>query len=204
MLTPDKVINIALSQDGYCEKSKTAVSKDKNILYKFTEGAGSDNYTKYGKEMHDIYPTIMDYPAAWCDCFVDWCFYQAYGIANAKSLLGGDFNDYTVASAQLYKKKNAYYSSPKVGDQIFFNRGKDGDICHTGLIYKVDDKYVYTVEGNTSGGSTVVANGGMVCKKKYLLTYSRIDGYGRPKYDGAKDGWTTVSGKKYYYRMIRN
>ena len=33
---------------------------------------------------------------------------------------------------------------------------------------------IYTVEGNTSGGSTLVANGGCVAKKSYQSNYSRI------------------------------
>ena len=113
------VINIALAEEGYLEKAS-----DKNLDSK-TVNAGSNNYTKYGKEMHQLYPSVTDFPAAWCDCFVDWCFMKAYGVSNAKGLLGGDFNDYTVASAKLYKDKNAYhYSDPKIGDQIFFNNGK--------------------------------------------------------------------------------
>lgn len=123
----------------------------------------------------------MDHPAPWCDAFVDWCFQEAYGISNAKSLLGGNFNDYTVASAQLYKNKGAWYSTPEVGDQIFFKNSSR--ICHTGLVYKVTNSRVYTIEGNTSGASGVIANGGGVCKKSYALNYDRIAGYGRPKYD---------------------
>ena len=174
--TVDKVLKIAEAEVGYLEKKSNA------NLYDKTANAGMANYTKYGKEMHDLYPSIMDFPAAWCDCFVDWCFYKAYGISTAKSLLGGDFNDYTVASAQQYKNKNAWFTSnPKVGDQIFFKNSTR--ICHTGLVYAVDSTYVYTIEGNTSGGSTVVANGGGVFKKKYKLNYNKIAGYGRPKYD---------------------
>lgn len=174
--TVDKVITIALAEVGYLEK------KSNSNLYDKTANAGSNNYTKYGKEMHDIYPSVMDYPAYWCDAFVDWCFYKAYGVSTAKSLIGGNFNDYTVSSAQMYKNKKAWYTSnPKIGDQIFFKNSKR--ICHTGIVYDVDSKYVYTVEGNTSSGSGVVANGGCVAKKKYLLTSSSIAGYGRPKYD---------------------
>ena len=184
--TADKVIAIALAEVGYLEK------KSNSNLYDKTANAGSNNYTKYGKEMHDIYPSVMDYPAYWCDAFVDWCFYKAYGVATAKSLVGGNFNDYTVTSAQMYKNKKAWYTSnPKVGDQIFFKNSKR--ICHTGLVYKVDSKYVYTVEGNTSSGSGVVANGGCVAKKKYLLTNSSIAGYGRPKYDVTTDTPNTQS-----------
>ena len=178
------VINIALSEDGYLEKSSAAYKKNKNIIYEKTKGAGSDNYTKYGKEMHDLYPTVMDFPAYWCDCFVDWCFYKAYGVSSAKALLGGNFDDYTVNSKALYVAKGAYIKRgegiPKKGDQIFFNNGTR--VCHTGIVYDVDKTYVYTVEGNTSVGSTVVANGGGVSKKKYALNYNKIDGYGRPPY----------------------
>lgn len=174
--TVDKVLAIALAEVGYLEKKSDSQLESK------TANAGTNNYTKYGKEMHQLYPSVMDYPASWCDSFIDWCFYKAYGVTNAKGLLGGDFNDYTVASAQLYKNKGAWYTSnPKVGDQIFFKNSTR--IHHTGLVYAVDSKYVYTIEGNTSGGSTVIANGGAVCKKKYLLTNSKIAGYGRPKYD---------------------
>ena len=56
-------------------------------------------------------------------------------------------------------------------------------------MYDVDRNYVYTVEGNTSSTSGVVANGGGVFCKKYSLSYSRIYGYGRPKYD--TDGSST-------------
>lgn len=178
MNTPDKVIGIAETEVGYLEK------KDDNLeyLYDKTANAGNKNYTKYGYEMHQIYPSVMDYPAYWCACFVDWCFQKAYGIATAKSLLNREFEDYTVAAAQQYKNHSAYYkNNPKVGDQIFFNNGTR--ICHTGLVYKVDASRVYTIEGNTSGASGVVANGGGVAKKSYLLSYARIDGYGRPRYD---------------------
>lgn len=177
--TVDKVLNIAEAEVGYLEKKTNADLDSK------TKNAGYNNYTKYGRDMHKLYPSVMDFPAAWCDCFLDWCFYKAYGTANAKKLLCGDFNDYTVISAQLYKNKKAWYKSPKVGDQIFFNNSKGG-ICHTGLVYKVDTLYVYTIEGNTSSTAGVVANGGCVAKKKYAKTYSRIAGYGRPQYEENK------------------
>ena len=80
---------------------------------------------------------------------------------------------------------------------------------NTGLVYKVDDTYVYTIEGNTSGASGVIANGGGVCQKKYKLNYSSIAGYGRPKYDvetkytigwnkDDKGFWYSPDGNTYY------
>ena len=215
MIYTKKVIDIALDEVGYLEKAS-----NKDLDFK-KANVGYNNYTKYGRDMHKLYPSIMDFPAAWCDCFVDWCFYKAYGVANAKALLGGDFNDYTIASSQLYKNKNAWYSSPKVGDQIFF-KDSSGKICHTGLVYKVDDKRVYTVEGNTSSTEGVVANGGGVFKRSYSLSYNKIAGYGRPKYDAyceegwvkddkgwwyryadgsyPKSCWKTIKGKDYYFK----
>lgn len=191
--TVDKVIKIATAEIGYLEKSKAAYQKNSKILDEMTKGAGYDNYTKYGRDMHKIYPSVMDFPAPWCDCFVDWCFYKAYGVATAKSLLAGNFDDYTVASAQMYMNKKAYYKAPcvpKVGDQIFFKNAQGG-ICHTGIVYAVSDTTVYTIEGNTSSSQGVIANGGGVFKKSYPLGYSRIHGYGRPKYDVEKKTTTT-------------
>ena len=90
-----KVIRIATQEIGYLEKSKTAYQADPGILDQKTAGAGYDNYTKYGRDMHRIYPSTMDLHAAWCDCFIDWCFQKAYGVTTAKSLLAGNFDDYT-------------------------------------------------------------------------------------------------------------
>ena len=177
--TADKVIQIALGEVGYLEK------KDGNNLYDKTANAGDKNYTKYGKEMHEIYPSVMDYPAYWCDAFADWCFYKAYGVTTAKSLLGGNFNDYTVASAEMYKKKNALDTTPKIGAQVFFTKnGQTSGCYHTGIVYAVDGTYFYTVEGNTSGANGVVRNGGGVAKKQYAISaYKGKVLFGHPRYD---------------------
>lgn len=129
-----------------------------------------------------------------CDAFVDWCFYKAYGVTTAKSLLNGNFDDYTVASCGMYQKHDALYTNPKIGDQVFFTRnGKPSGCYHTGIVYNVDDTFFYTVEGNTSSASSVVSNGGCVSKKKYYI--SRMKGktlFGRPKYDIPKKTFDEV------------
>lgn len=197
--TVDKVLSVARGEKGYIEK------RDGNLAYLYdkTANAGDKNYTKYGYEMHKIYPEVMDYPAYWCDAYVDWLFYKAYGIANAKGLLGGNFDDYTIASAQLYKNKNAWYQTPKVGDQVFFwNSSKR--IHHTGLVIGVDDGHFDTSEGNTSNvTSQVVRNGGAVCEKRYAIGSSSIAGFGRPVYDkqpAFTPHWVH-DGEKWYYRI---
>ena len=166
-----RVIHIAENEIGYKEK---ASNKD---LDSKTANAGSANYTKYGRDMHSVYPKTMDFPAAWCDAFVDWCFYKAFGAETAQKMLCGNFDDYTVNSAAMYKKAGRWYTSPVIGDQIFF-KDKNG-ICHTGLVYRVYNGKVYTIEGNKS-------NEVKYCG--YALNDSYIAGYGRPKWELAGGG----------------
>lgn len=172
----NKLLSIALGEVGYFEKANGNIS----YLYHKTANKGCNNYTKYGYEMHRLYPAVMDYPAAWCDAFVDWCFVQAFGTETARELLH-QFDDYTVQSAAYFKSAGEWHTSPQKGDQIFFKNSTG--ICHTGLVYDVKGGTVYTVEGNTGGNAgTVVANGDAVCKKSYAINNSRIAGYGRPNW----------------------
>ena len=174
-----KVLEIAEAEVGYLEKASNANLDSK------TANAGSANYTKYARDLDNI-PGFYNGKKngyAWCDMFVDWCFVQAYGVAMAKKLLGQPEKSYgasCAASVNYYKAMGRYFKDPKVGDQIFF--WYDGAPNHTGLVYKVDDNYVYTIEGNTSGASGVIPNGGGVCKKAYYRAYDKICGYGRPDY----------------------
>lgn len=177
---PNKLIATAESWLGYLEKK----NGDLNYLKSKKANAGYNNYTWFGYTMHKVEPSVMDYPAYWCDAFVDYCFYEAYGEEAAKYLLCGGFNDYTPASSQQYKDAGRWYTEPKAGDQIFFKN--DSRICHTGIVYKVADNRVYTIEGNTRDGDEVIDNGGAVCRKSYPLYYEKIAGYGRPPY-GIKD-----------------
>ena len=183
-----------MAEVGYLEKSKTAYKKNPNIIYEKTAGAGKDNITKYNKEMHDLYPKTMDFPAPWCDGYVDWCFQKAYGVSNAKGILG-EFDDYTVNSCKLYEKKGALDSNPTIGAQVFFTKnGKPSGCYHTGLVYKVEGGYFYTIEGNTSSSAGVVANGGAVTKKVYRLSdYKGKVLFGHPKYDTEHKSLTEVA-----------
>ena len=179
MTEVDKVLLIALAEEGYLEKKTNAQLDSK------TANAGNNNWTKYARDLDNI-PNFYNGKKngyAWCDMFVDWCFVQALGVVRAKELLNQPNNSYGAGcteSASYYKKINQYFKNPQKGDQIFFKNSSG--ICHTGLVYHVDEKYVYTIEGNTSSANGVVANGGAVAKKKYSLNYTNIDGYGRPKY----------------------
>lgn len=170
--TAQKAINTALKEVGYLEKKSNLQLDSK------TANAGSANYTKYGK-WYGLNP------AYWCAMFLCWVFYTAYGTDSAKRLLGGKFSAACEEIRQNFISKKQYVTSnPKSGDIIFFKGSRHEGANHIGLVINVSDGQVCTVEGNTSGGSTVIDNGGGVAKKSYPLSYQRILGYGRPAYDG--------------------
>ena len=56
---------------------------------------------------------------------------------------------------------------------------------------------IYTVDGNTSAGRTLVANGGGVAKKSYSPTYARIAVIWRPKYKSGEANKVCVEAEKY-------
>lgn len=187
----EDLITIAKDEVGYLEKASNSNLDSK------TANAGSNNYTKYARDLNNISGFYngkkQGYP--WCAVFVNWCFVQAFGVDNAKRLLCQPSKSLGAGceySMQYYKNAGRFKTSPAVGDQIFF-KDSSGNIGHTGIGYNVDKSYVYTIEGNTSSASGVIANGGGVYQKKYLLNYNRIAGYEHPAYDmSAKGGTCTM------------
>ena len=183
---------VALNEEGYLEKKSNASLDSK------TDNAGYNNWTKYARDLDslgDFYNGKKN-GFDWCDMFVDWSFVKAYGRESGQKLLKQP-NKSTGAgctySMAFYKNAGQLYlDNPKEGDQIFFGsyRGASQS-SHTGLVYKVDSKYVYTIEGNTSNASGVVANGGGVWRKQYPLNSSYIVAYGRPDYSLVGDDGKT-------------
>ena len=177
-----KLIAIAKAEVGYLEK------KTNSNLDSKTANAGYNNYTKYAKDLHEAgYYQANKNGYAWCDVFVDWCFYQLCGkdpkAAQEIIFQTGVYGAGCKYSAQYYQNAGRLYKTPKVGDQIFFYNSKKTSIAHTGIVSGVDNTYVYTIEGNTSSAAGVEANGGGAFEKKYKLTDDRIYRYGRPLYD---------------------
>lgn len=137
-----------------------------------------NNITKYSaffdKEHPDFYNTKKQ-GAAWCDIFVDYCFVSAFGEEQAFDMLCQPKKSAGAGckfSAQYYKKAGRFFDKPEAGDQIFFYVG--GEINHTGIVVGVDDKKVYTVEGNS--GNAVKAHSYNKDGNK------KIAGYGRPRW----------------------
>lgn len=185
-MTPqERLINMAMSYVGYNEK------KSNKNLDDFKANSGYNNYTAFARDYKEV-SGIDAQGQPWCDCFVDMMFVYTFGAVRAKEMLGG-FSAYTPTSANYFKKMNRYFSKPKAGDVIFFKNSTR--IYHTGIVYSVNTTLgiVHTIEGNTSAKSGVEANGGTVAKKKYSIDYSKIAGYGRPKYEIAESEELTMA-----------
>lgn len=171
----EKFLAVAEAEVGYLEK------KSNSQLDSKTANAGSNNFTKYG-----AWYGMNGQP--WCDMFVSWCAAQA-GVLD----IIGKFA-YVPSHQNFFDNKGKYYArdkiTPKRGDIVFFKNES-----HIGIVKGVSGSYVKTIEGNTSGGSTLVANGGGVFEKSYPLTSSYIQGYGVPDYSATVDlsGATSVN-----------
>lgn len=185
----DRLVDIALGEVGYLEKSKSAYIANPAVIWFKLDGAGYDNITKYAYDIDrlDWYSAYVQYQP-WCATWVDWVFIQAYGEAEAARIKNHGPTDCLVDDAIVqYQKIGRWFREPEKGDQIFFSKANGIDPAHTGLVVDVDDDYVYTAEGNTSSESGVVANGGACAKKCYRRNYYRILGYGRPLYEEDED-----------------
>lgn len=122
---------------------------------------------------------------------VAWCAVFASYVANACGLLNkvvkkcdgvGDFP--RLAVPECWGTWHEGNTKPQIGDLILFTwngkgryEGHDQYFSdHVGIVYKVDSKYVYTVEGNTNGSNDT----SVVSKRSYALYNGYINGYYRP------------------------
>lgn len=166
----DKLIQIAKNEIGYLEKASNSQLDSK------TANAGENNYTKYWR---DVKPSYQGQP--WCAGFVSWCFMKAFGQEKAKELLKHWPYVYCPTLGNLFTKN----ANPKIGDIVIFYR--NGTFTHTGIVTAVIGDRFYTIEGNTSGASGIIANGGGVCAKSYLNSQMPGTKFCTPNYSLVKD-----------------
>lgn len=112
----------------------------------------------------------------WCACFVSWCANECGYIDT------GVIPKYAgcILGSQWFKDRGQWMDNsaePAPGMIIFFDwndeNGQDGEPDHTGIVEKVENGTVYTVEGNS--GDSVRIN-------SYPVGYYEIYGYGVPQY----------------------
>ena len=179
------IINWAENERNYTEKDSLTDLDDK------TKNAGDDNYTKYSQEVDalGVFSTqVQGQP--WCATWITDGFINTYGVDKGLDMLCQPNKNSNAAccgdAAEYYQKAGRWYTSPQVGDQVFFKTTKY-QYAHTGIVTEVTDTEVTTIEGNTSSEKGVVSNGGAVTKKHYPVGYSGFKGFGRPKYEAKQE-----------------
>lgn len=172
MASSSTIISKAIEEIGYLEK------KSNSQLDSKTANAGSNNFTKYARDVWNNARNILNgnkQGIAWCAVFVIWLFVICFGATKAQAMLFLP-NKSAAASANYFmnyfKAKGKFYSSPKAGDVIFFGSGSKAK--HVGIVESVSGSTVNTIEGNSSN---------MVRRRSYSTSSSSILGYGRPAYD---------------------
>lgn len=115
----------------------------------------------------------------WCACFVSWCADQC------GYLESGTIPKFSLCSdgADWFKRNGQWQDrnyEPQSGDLIFYDWGNDGITDHVGIVEKVENGMVYTVEGNTSDADH--RNGDVVAQHSYPIGSRSIYGYGVPIY----------------------
>ena len=172
--TAKQLVAIAEAEIGYHEKASNSNLDSK------TANSGKGNYTKYSRDLHKAgYYNGNKQGFDWCDQFVDWCFYQLCGKNKDKAeyieCQTGNLGAGCGFSLKYYKAAGRFDKNAKVGDQIFFKYTNDNSTAdHTGIVVRVTDKFIETVEGNS---------GNEVKRKAYQRTDKTIIGYGHPRYD---------------------
>lgn len=164
----DAMIETAKNELGYLEK------KSNSQLDSKTSNAGSANFTKYWR---DLKPSYQGQP--WCAVFVSWVFYMTFGLEIAKKLLK-HITDFPYVYCPTLGSRFTKHANPQKGDIVIFYR--NGTFAHTGIVTKVQGDKFWTIEGNTSGGSTIVENGGAVCEKSYYNSNLPGTKFCRPDY----------------------
>lgn len=121
-------------------------------------------FTKYGAWYQAQY-ALLD----WCAMFVAWNANQA-GIPTTiiPRLAKVEFiRDFYIRINRFHYKEDYV---PVRGDLIIF---MSNGASHIGIVLRVENGRVYTIEGNTSN---------MVAERNYPLNYNTITGYGNPDY----------------------
>lgn len=122
-----------------------------------------------------------DNTSAWCVVFV-WYVFRQLGISNL--FCGGVNTAYCGYVLDYYRNLGRFYQTPAVGDLVIYswNDNNNEPYDHIGIVTNFDSNYIYTIEGNISGG---------IVDTKTRVRDSQILGFCRPAYDGATSGGST-------------
>lgn len=115
----------------------------------------------------------FDERVEWCACFVSWVANQAgYIEKNIIPKFAGCETGVNWFKAMNEWREPGYI--PKPGDIIFFDWEVDGSVSHVGIVEKIENDTIYTIEGNSINDD---------CQKRsYSINNKFIYGYGVPDY----------------------
>ncbi len=162
------------------------------------------SYVGYGCThfINTMKPYGATYGDAWCAWFVSTIAKEC-GLTDIIPITGGAgcFPREGVPRG-MGTWHEGHNSVPKKGDIIVFtwnglgsyeSSGQDKYFSdHVGIVVKVANGYVHTVEGNANGTNT----SSTVCEKSYPLYSGKINGYYRPKYKSGDDEMNFKKGDK--------
>jgi len=143
------ILAFAKTQIGYQESSR-------NYIYQDGAKVG---YTRYGGWYGADY-------GDWCSMFVAFCC-EYSGVPEEKMPRDANVGGLYRKMKPLGVIEDALYV-PRGGDLIFFNWEKGTEYDHIGIVEKVVDGEVHTIEGNSAD---------KVRRRKYALDDVRIIGY---------------------------
>lgn len=112
----------------------------------------------------------------WCACFVSWCANEC-GYIDAGVI--PKFAGCTSGGMAWFKEHGQWQERdyvPNPGDIIFFDwasNGLNGDADHVGIVEKVENGRIYTIEGNSDD---------FVRQSSHPVGYLEIRGFGCPIY----------------------
>lgn len=157
MATATDILNLAVSYLGVKENPPNS----NNVIFNTHYYGGPVN----NKSLH------------WCVAFV----WDIFRMARASALFYGGGKTASCSTLWAYHKKQGQaVTSFQPGDIVFFDfSGKRSRTEHVGIVEKVENGYINTIDGNT--GTTSEANGGAVMRRRRALKY--VSGGYRPRYD---------------------
>ena len=161
----EDIVAIAQTQLGYKEGSLEGTVQGYNDITKYGEWYGMNGQP-------------------WCAMFVSWCADQARISTNVIPKHAS-----CDVGMQWFQNRERFFFSPyyggsytpKKGDIVYFGyKMKNGafDSNHVGIVYKVDDKKIYVLEGNSSYKVQTVPY--LMANNDYIL------GYGVPDYKNSQ------------------
>lgn len=113
----------------------------------------------------------------WCASWVSKVFFDAGLAIPAKTVKGFA---YCPDGVNYFKRIRRWYSTPEVGDVVFYKFDNDALADHVGIVESINhDGSIVAIEGNTNNAGS--ANGDRVMRRTRYR--SQILGFGRPAYE---------------------